>query len=335
MKQILMMFLLLSVHVLLSGEREALAAQPGLQPDGAPVPAGQWTFANVQHLYGLPEVKAREKGVLAIRANELIFTGKLSHSTLPLESIIAVGAGNQRVELWGVKGRLLRMVIPDGGGLVAATFLHHRVDMLTVEFRDRTGAYRNAVFVLSASDADGAVQAFAKMPMHAREATSVACQSGDVRSRTVLVAAPNWNPVQVPAAYRALVYERLIDRLQHAKGIDRVYRDGETDLQQGCPQYVIHLSITGFKAGSQVQRAWTGPVGMFLGTTQMSFDAAITDASGRLVVVEQTKATVRGESESINVVNEVAKKLTKQFTAVQVEMGETDLAGTPEKTRTH
>jgi len=335
MKQILMMLLLLSIHVLLGGGREALAAQSGLQPNGASAPAAQWNSDNVQHLYGLPDAKANEKGVLAIQTNELSFTGKSSHSAIPLGSIIAVGAGNQRVELWGVKGRILRMAIPEGGGLVAATFLHHRVDMLTVEFSDSKGAYRSAVFILPASDADGAVQAFSKMPMIPRAVESSVCQSGEVKPRTVLVSAPNWDQAKVPVAYRSLVYEHLINRLQHAKGVDQVYRDGEAAPQQGCPQYTIQLTITGFKTGSQVQRAWSGPAGMFLGTTQMVFDATITDATGKLNVHEQTKATVRGESESINVVDAVAKKLTKQFSAAQKKLGETNSLAESKNSHTH
>jgi len=47
----------------------------------------------------------------------------------------------------------------------------------------------------------------------------------------------------------------------------------------------------------------------------MGFDAAITDASGNLDLREQTKATVRGESESTNVADGVANKFAKQFSA--------------------
>jgi hypothetical protein len=44
----------------------------------------------------------------------------------------------------------LRAVIPDGGGVAAAAVMHHRVDMLTVEYRDWRGAIHGAVFFLPA-----------------------------------------------------------------------------------------------------------------------------------------------------------------------------------------
>jgi hypothetical protein len=117
------------------------------------------------------------------------------------------------------------------------------------------------------------------------------------------------------------VYERLVDGLGKSKGIDHVYRDGESGAYEGCPQYTIELTFTGFKQGSQVGRASMGPVGMFVGTTQMAVDVKITDAEGEVKFHDQTKATVRGESESINVAGSVAKKLAKQFADFQNNVG--------------
>ncbi|MDR3745929.1 MAG: hypothetical protein P4K80_07360, partial [Acidobacteriaceae bacterium] len=296
----------------------------------APAQAVAWNSPNVQHVYGLPNAKLNEKGSLTIDANGLKFAGKSSHVEIPLQSIKAVSAGNQRVELWGMKGRILRMGIPDGGGLVAAMLLQHKVDMLTIEFSDSNEAYHGVVFILPENEADQAIQTFAKMPVVQRDPKSSACQDGWVRPDSVLVSAPNWDQAKVPAAYRALVYEHMIDRLRHMKEIDRVYRDGETTTQQGCPQYTIGLSITGFKPGSSVQRAWTGPIGMFVGTTQMVFDATISDATGKLNLHKETKATVRGETESTNVANEIAKKLTKQFSAARKKVAGRNLAKGPE-----
>jgi hypothetical protein len=80
-----------------------------------------------------------------------------------------------------------------------------------------------------------------------------------------------------------------------------------------CQQYTVHLSITGFKEGSSVERAMLGPVGMFVGTTQMNFNVTFSDASGRLDTGLPIKVTVRGESESTNVADGVAKKIAKQY----------------------
>jgi hypothetical protein len=69
-----------------------------------------------------------------------------------------------------------------------------------------------------------------------------------------------------------------------------------------------------FKEGSSVKRSFMGPVGMFVGTTQMKFDVTFTDASGKVNTREQIAATMRGESESTNVADHVAKSVAKHYT---------------------
>ncbi len=280
-----------------------------------------WQSTGVQHAYGLPDTRPNAKGTLVVDRDGVTFTAKASRTSIRRDSIVAVSAGNQRMEIWGMKGRLLRMAIPDGGGIAAAGFMHHRVDMLTVEFADSRGGYHGAVFLLPANEAERALQSFAQLPAVPREAPTTECAAGAVQPKSVLVAAPVWDEVEVPAAYRALVYERLVDRLgerlHKSDAAAHVYREGERFDSAGCPQYVVHTSIAGFKPGSQVKRAVMGPVGMFVGTTQMSFDERITDASGRLDEHDQIKATVRGETESLKVADNVAKNLAKHFVKSQ------------------
>jgi hypothetical protein len=309
--------LLLSLHTFICCLPHTALAADARQMDRGNNQTVTWQSTSVQHAYGLPDTKKNEKGTLTVNSNGLTFTTKSSSSSVQHSSIVAVSAGNQRVELWGMKGRLLRMAIPDGGGIAAAGVMHHRVDMLTVEFNDSRGGYHGAVFYLPANEAERALQSFAEMPPIHREAVNTGCQGRSVKPGSVLVSAPAWNQVEVPAAYRALVYEHLIDRLQHAQGIGHVYRDGESNAEAGCPQYNLHISIAGFNPGSQVKRAVMGPVGMFVGTTQMTFDATFTDASGRWNTHEHVKATVRGESESTNVADSVAKTIAKHYAAAK------------------
>ncbi|MFL6428968.1 MAG: hypothetical protein ACJ71S_12040 [Acidobacteriaceae bacterium] len=286
----------------------------------------EWTSREVQHVYGLPDVKPKERGSLAIYASGLSFAGKTGSAMIPRQSVIAVSAGNQRVELWGMKGRLLRMAIPNGGGLAAAAFMHHRVGMLTVEFSDSRGGYHGAVFFLPANEAEHAFQSFSQMPVVPRELPANTCQDGFVNPQSILVAAPSWDQAEVPASYRALVYEHLLDRLRQVKGAGYVYRDGANNSPQGCAQYTMQFSIRGFKQGSQVKRAMMGPIGFFAGTTQMTFDTSITDASGKVNMQEQVKATVRGESESTNVAANVANKIAKQYSMALKRSGDINMA---------
>ncbi len=309
--------LLLCLFTVLTFCRIAMAGAQTSALQRHPTTTGrvEWSSTDAQYMTGLAGVKAQEKGALTITSTEVQFTGKSGAATIPVREIIAVSAGNQRVELWGVKGRLLRMAIPEGGGLVAATMMHHRLDMLTVEFDDSAGGYHAAVFFLNADEAQQAMQSLATTTHH--KPASNRCDAERVRKRTVRVLAPDWNDIAVPAAYRALLYEKLVERLGTVKSLDYVYRDGEADAAHNCAEFTVELSTTGFKAGSQVRRASMGPVGMFVGTTQMVFDLHITNAEGTVDYRNETKATVRGGAESFKVSDVEAKKLVKQFAKVQ------------------
>lgn len=279
------------------------------------IPSGSavWQSTKAEHVYGFPEIKHNKTGTLTLSADALTFSGNSGNASVPRGSVTAVSAGNQRVEMWGVGGRILRMAIPDGGGLAAATVMHHKVDMLTVEYNDARGGSHAAVFFLPANEADRALQSFALVAQPAQEKSAPSCQNAPVEAKSVLVSTPNWDQAQVPAAYRALVYEHLVDRLRGTKDVGHVYRDGESNGDMACPQYTVHIAITTFKEGSSVKRSYMGPVGLFVGTTQMKFDVTFTDASGKLNTNEQIAATMRGESESTNVADHVAKSVAKHY----------------------
>jgi hypothetical protein len=298
-------------------------------PSTSAIHLDPWTASKVQHAYGLPETKAKAKGTMEINSAGLIFTSNASHYTIPWADTVALSNGVERVEMWGTTGRIVRMVIPNGGGLAAAGVMHHKVSELTVEFRDTRGAYHGAVFFLPGNDATRVLDIYthAVLPTQPHPDLGIvptvsawACQP-DSGSHNVLVPAPVWNEAQVPAAYRAMVYEHIVDRMQHVQGVGHVYRDGETGAQSVCPKYTVAISIVSFKPGNQVQRAMTGPIGFFVGTTQMVFNVTIRDSSGGLNSTQEVKATLRGEGESKNVTDGVAKKIAKSYakTTMQFE----------------
>jgi hypothetical protein len=275
-----------------------------------------WNSTGAEHVYGFPDMKPNKKGTLTLSADTLTFSGKSGNTSIQRSAVTAVSVGNQRVEIWGMKGRILRMAIPNGGGIAAAAFMHHRVDLLTVEFSDGRGGTHGAVFLLPANEAARALDNFALTAVPHREVSAARCENGPVEANSVLVSAPGWDKAEVPAAYRSLVYEHVIDRLRKTKGVGHIYRDGEESGQGACPQYTVHIAIASFKEGSSVKRAFMGPVGMFVGTTQMKFDVTFTDASGQMKVNEQIAATIRGESESTSVADHVAKNIAKHYANV-------------------
>jgi hypothetical protein len=283
-----------------------------------------WIASTVQHVYGLPETEPKTRGTLSIDNAGLTFSSKASQYTVPWSSIIVLSDGSERVERWGTAGRFARMAMPDGGGQLAAGVMHHVINELTVEFRNKQGAYHGAVFVMDESDAKRVLSSYTQVvpvtednprtEAGLQEFDSPTC-IGSAATPSVLVAAPTWGQNDVPTAYRALIYEHIIDRMQHVGGIGYVYRMGEHIPRGVCPRYTVSISTVSFKPGNQVTRATMGPIGMFAGTTQVVFSVNVTNISGRLNVTDQIKATVRGDSESRTVTESIAKKLAKYYSS--------------------
>jgi hypothetical protein len=287
---------------------------------------GEWSEP-AEHIYGLPEMKAHKKGTLTLGADGLTFVTKAGRMEIARASITAVSVGNERVEMWGMTGRILRMAIPDNGGMAIAAFAHHRIDMLTVEFRDARGGTHSAVFFLGANHAAQAISSFALQAKVPETPVVAHCEGALTEQGAMLILEPDWDGAQVPAVYRGLVYEHLMERFRRAKSVTKVYREGEGIPEGLCPQYTVRLSVTGFKEGSSVKRAMLGPVGMFVGTTQMVFSAELSDRTGKLKIEEQIKTTVRGESESTSVADSVAKSLVKKYEKAVKENEKKERAG--------
>jgi hypothetical protein len=290
-----------------------------ITPGSTVVQSSGWSSTHAVHVLGMPEIKAKESGTLTITPQHLTFTGRSASSTIDLSSIVALNAGNERVELWGMKGRLMRMAVPYGGGAAFATFMHHQRDMLTVEFVDRQGGYHGSVFFLPGNEAEEALRNITPAPVAPHDVSNVPCSVAGAKPNSILVKQPSFGQIEFPAAYRVLVYEQIVERMRRVPGAE-VRRDGVMDGREHCSQYTMRLSMTGFQPGSQVKRASMGPVGFFVGTTQMTLELEITDAKGMTALRDQIHATQRGESESMNVIDKIAQQAVNKWAREQKQM---------------
>lgn len=294
-------------------------AVPSVAHDSAIVQSSGWSSTHAVHVLGMPDVKAKENGTLTITPRQLKFTGRSASSAIDLPSIVAISAGNERVELWGVKGRLLRMAVPYGGGAAFATFMHHQRDMLTVEFVDSVGRYHGAVFYLPGNEAAQALRNITPPTDTRHDVSNVPCSTARVEPNSILVKQPAFGQIDFPVAYRVLAYEQIMERMRQVPETE-VDRDGVTDGRENCSEYTMRLYLTAFKPGSQVKRASMGPVGFFVGVTQITMDVEITDGKGTTLVHDQIKATQRGESESMNVIGKLAQQIVKKWAKAQRQL---------------
>jgi hypothetical protein len=263
------------------------------------------------HVAGLEEVKANVAGNLTLSPAALTFSNKTVSTSIPRDRIVNVFTGDQHTEPWGTAGKIARKVIPYGGGAALAAATNKKVDLLTVEYRDVHDAYHGAVFVLplhKAADLTGQLLANLTPPA-ALSATSCAEPS----PRSVVVAPIMVSGIELPAEYRILLYEQMIKELRIKQPEDTIFRAGDRSSGPGCVALSLDITVTGFKKGNRALRAATGPLGLFLGTTSVTFDVSLQDAHDKTVFQAQVKKSNRTDSESLGLADTIAKNVAKRF----------------------
>src|SRR6202012_4375645 len=71
---------------------------------------------DVVHVAGLMEVKPDVKGSLLVTPETIVFSKGTIRASIPRNRILNVFVGDERTEPWGTTGKVVRKVIPYGGG---------------------------------------------------------------------------------------------------------------------------------------------------------------------------------------------------------------------------
>jgi hypothetical protein len=286
--------------------------QPPDHPDHA---AGSESSSLVQHnvvyVAGLDEVKPNVSGDLTLSPAALTFSNKNVTTSIPRERIVNVSTGEQRTEPWGTTGEIARKVIPFGGSVVLAVVTNKKVDLLTVEYRDIHDGYHGAVFVLPAQRAAAVRDSILANLTPTVEQPASSC--ADPVPGSVLVAPIQVHGIELPAEYRILLYEQTIKELKATRPEEKFFRVGDRSAGPGCAALRLDITVTGFKKGNRAVRASTGPLGLFLGTTSLSFDVNLKDVHDKTVFGAEIKKSDRTDSESLGLADTIAKNVAKRF----------------------
>jgi hypothetical protein len=155
------------------------------------------------------------------------------------------------------------------------------VDLLTVEYRDVHEGYHAAVFMLPTKQAAEIQQKILAETTPLPMVQPVVCRDAGGTPNSVLLAPVDVTGMELPAEYRALFYEQLMEDLQRTHPSDTWFRAGDTSAGSGCAALTLRITLVGFKRGIR-HRASTGPLGNFVGTTKISSAAELEDHSGKL-----------------------------------------------------
>jgi hypothetical protein len=146
------------------------------------------------------------------------------------------------------------------------------------------------------------------------EHSKSSCVPDGEYSSSLKVATIDSIELPVPEEYKVLLYEQLIRRLQEKSGYENIYREGDSSAAAACPELVIRVKLTAFNKGNAVLRATTGPVGVFVGVTSLQVHLDLSDSVGKKKLIdEDLKASERGDSDSLDVADEIAKSIAKKL----------------------
>lgn len=298
---------------------QILTAQQGPQPSSAVVVKAAsnqflWQSGNVTEFIGLPEVKAKTKGSLAISPTEIIFTAPSGQASIDRNRMISASSGDERIETGGKKGKVIRLiannVAPYGSGGVLGLVTQRQIDLLTIEFRDKHDAYHGTVFVLPKGEADLALKQLAPTTsLLIEEQPRPICSSSTVTPKTIRVAPIGSSELYLPREYRVILYEQLLNRLRQDTGFENAYRDG--DLL--CPEFNLAVEVKSFRKGNAMLRASAGFVGDVFGATILKLHVTLRDYQGEPLLDHNFRAMALGDSESLDVAAKIARSVDKKL----------------------
>jgi hypothetical protein len=268
---------------------------------------------DVVHVAGLMEVKPDVKGSLLVTPEAMVFSNGTISATIPRGRILHVFVGDQRTEPWGTTGKVVRKVIPYGGGAALGALTNGQVDLLTVESLDEHDGYHGAVFAVPFQRAAAIREQLTATLVPPVKRAAPPCSEGGPTPRSVLLAPIAVSGIELPDEYRILLYEQLYKQLKAHNPSDSFLRTGDLSSGPGCTALTLRVTVKGFEKGNRALRASTGPLGMFLGTTSLSFDINLQDAQARTVFDAQMKKSDRTDSDSLGLANGIAKSVAKRM----------------------
>lgn len=279
------------------------------------------SIPNAIHLIGLSDTKPAVTGVLKLTKDTVEFTTSDVRASIPYKRIVGVFVGRQRTEAGGKAGAVARKM-PYGVGPVFSLASQKQVDLLSIEFRDIHGGYHGAVFALPVKSGDAFKSAItARTPPPHPIPDPVACNAAAPVPNTVLLASVKVEGVDLPAEYRVLLYEHIHHVLSTTDLADSYVRPGDTSVAARCPALTLHIAVVGFTKGNQTLRAVTGPLGMFVGVTSVTFHVKLDDSHGVIVLEKDIKKSKRGDSDSLNLARDIAKDISKRVNKVMKKDG--------------
>lgn len=116
------------------------------------------------------------------------------------------------------------------------------------------------------------ILAVAAPPLRAREH-----QAAKIKAAAIQVETVQSDEIKMPAEFQIALYENLIRQLEKQGGSQHVYRDGDRNAKSFADLVLLHSTVSGFKAGSEMARQVT----TVAGATSIAVHCQFTNADGK------------------------------------------------------
>jgi hypothetical protein len=96
----------------------------------------------------------------------------------------------------------------------------------------------------------------------------------------------------------------------------QVRRFGAPNDLAGCDELKLAITVEAFHKGNATERALIGPLGQFIGTTNVSCRVVVSNRHGDSLLDEKVKASIRGDRESLDLGDEVSRLISRKIRKV-------------------
>jgi hypothetical protein len=302
---------ILSCGFLLAFTAAAPAARQN-NPDGS---------ISARCVIGLAGIKHNAEGGLRAKNGQLEFHTSKSDASIPASSIESMFVGAEFTQNGGKELAGNKSNVPNGDDAASSAFVHSRVDMLTVVYRDSTGGLHAAVLALPKNHGDGMLAALIAQGGHVGEAEKsvpsavVAPSTGNQRTKLSAAAAIVVEPVspgatKIPAEFRMAIYEDLVEQLRAAGMFRQVYRSGDREAAKNSAVVTLRATVEEFNEGSERTRELTYYA---FGRTKIAVSVQVVSGDGNVLVNQKVTGRVLAVVENLEASHFVAENIRRQL----------------------
>ncbi len=277
------------------------------------------------HVLGLMDVKRNTKGQIAIEAGALHFNAKAGHTAVPLASIKDIDSGEETKQTGGTAGTIVKMAVPYGGGRALSLLMRAKVDVLTLQYQDDTGALHGVILSLAKGQGEALKSKLVAQGAHtqgaasARKSAPTGASSApppgkDQPAPKITASAIQLEPIDagemdLPADFRVAIYENLIEQLRLTGSFKEVYRSGDRRADAVPDLVKLHTTLVKFQEGSHTKRQVT----TVAGATKIEVRAQAIGRDGRPALDRQVRGQVRFFGDNLRATLDLAKSIAKLF----------------------